>query len=217
MKKRPPTGNFDLLAPLYDFLAFLVYGRSIKGVQKALIKKISPGKKVLLVGGGTGWLIRELYEQVPPSDLFYVDASAKMIQMSRKVLKKLDPSFQQKVNLIQDQFENLVLPTDFDVVICFFFFDLFEKEAFAAVFDQLDNCLKKGGSFLVADFFIGKGKNWQRLLVRAMYAFFRVFSQLKNRSLPPVQMAFEEKTYRLIFQKSYFKGFIKGFHWEKTG
>ena len=47
--------GWDRIARIYDRLARLVYGRQIVRAQVDLLEHISPGSRVLIVGGGTGW------------------------------------------------------------------------------------------------------------------------------------------------------------------
>ena len=47
--------GFNSIAPVYDALATLVFGRSIRNAQLCFLGDIGYRGKVLILGGGTGW------------------------------------------------------------------------------------------------------------------------------------------------------------------
>ena len=77
-----PKG-FDLIAPYYDSLARLVFGDSIRHCQLEYLDKIPPGAQVLILGGGTGWLLGELMKINPSCRVWYLESSIKMLEMTK--------------------------------------------------------------------------------------------------------------------------------------
>ncbi|MEZ4686196.1 MAG: hypothetical protein R3B47_09055 [Bacteroidia bacterium] len=55
--------SFNRLAPVYDFLASLVFGNRIRQAQRWLLDFIPEGSSILILGGGTGWILEELAEK----------------------------------------------------------------------------------------------------------------------------------------------------------
>jgi ubiquinone/menaquinone biosynthesis C-methylase UbiE len=54
--------NFDFIAPYYDFLSKLIFGKRLRIAQTSLLSKIPRHQRILLVGGGTGWILPELLQ-----------------------------------------------------------------------------------------------------------------------------------------------------------
>jgi len=166
----PPDSGFDRIAWMYDFLAFLVFGRALKNAQKALLPKIPKNSRILIIGGGSGWLLRKIALQCQPRHVLYVEASAQMLQRSRSQVQSLGKESPVEFRLGN---ETVIQPSDeVDVVICPFFLDLFTTERLRnSILPRLTQSLAAGGIFLVTDF-IPSAAPFHRLLIRTMYWFF---------------------------------------------
>ena len=79
------AANYNNSAWFYDRLSRVIYGRAIIRSQVYLLGHIPAGSRVLIAGGGTGWILEEL-ARLQPSGLkiTYVEISAKMMALSRK-------------------------------------------------------------------------------------------------------------------------------------
>src|SRR5580692_1554130 len=77
--------NYDPIAGSYAFLSRLVFGQAEVNAQVELLRYIGPGSRVLIVGGGTGWILEKL-AAIHPSGLriTYVESSANMIALTKK-------------------------------------------------------------------------------------------------------------------------------------
>ena len=78
--------NYNKIAPVYDLLSRLVFGGAIVNAQRLLLPGLPRGQyRVLIVGGGTGWILDELGKQRPQGiTVDYVEVSEKMISISKK-------------------------------------------------------------------------------------------------------------------------------------
>ena len=76
--------NFDSVAGYYDKLSILVFGTAMRRAQTAHLHDIPLGRNVLILGGGTGWLLSELSAVNPTCKVWYIDASSKMISLSKR-------------------------------------------------------------------------------------------------------------------------------------
>jgi spermidine synthase len=79
------AANYNNSAWFYDSLARLVYGKALVNAQVYLLKHITENAKVLIVGGGTGWILDEL-TRIHPSGLqiTYVEIAPNMMALSKK-------------------------------------------------------------------------------------------------------------------------------------
>lgn len=199
--------NYDRVASLYDRLSRLVFHRSQVDAQVSLLPYIPAGSQVLIVGGGTGWIL----EQLPPQGLqvTYVEISANMIALSKK--RNLH---QNNVVFIHLPIESFVAEHDFDVILTPFLFDNFAPERAVPVFNQLHHLLRKNGLWLFTDF--EKSRWWHQLLLRTMYTFFRLVAAVEAKSLYDMATCFRDAHYEQVHKAAYYLGFIQSIAYRKT-
>ena len=197
------AANYDNSAWFYDRLARLVYGRSLVNAQVYLLQRIPANAKVLIAGGGTGWILEEL-TRIHPSGLkiTYVDVSANMINLA----KQRDCG-NNEVTFINGAIENTHLPNDFDVVLTPFLLDNFLEENMTRIFHSIDLLLKKNGTWLNASF-QSTGKWWQSVLLHTMFIFFKVICGIEASKLPQINKCFADNNYKPAEQKGFFGDFI---------
>src|SRR3569833_2127388 len=107
------AANYNNSAWFYDKLSRLIYGGALIKAQVYLLDNIPAGSKILIAGGGTGWILEEIAKLYPSGlKINYVEVSAKMIALSRKRI-----SGENNVDFINAPVEDVPLPTDYDVVI----------------------------------------------------------------------------------------------------
>ena len=191
--------DFDRIATFYDRLAGLVFGKAIQRSQAYFLRKIMPGSQVLILGGGSGHILDALDQLGIQMQVVYIERSAKMLQLSRGRLlsRRLSVSFIHGTGAD-------IPPRKFDVVITAFFLDVFEEKGLSRVMKTIDGQLKFGGKWLQTDF-VNTSSLWQRALVKCMYLFFRVFTNLEGSKLinfSPLfaQLGFEKEASRYFFK-----------------
>lgn len=205
--------NYDKVARQYDWLSKLVFYRSLENAQLSLLKFIPAGSRVLIAGGGTGWILERI-SQLHHNGLFitYVEISGTMILLSQKRNIK-----ENSVEFVHLPIEDFTPEQDYDVIITPFLFDNFIPERAQPIFWQLHDALKKGGLWLFADFYYDKEKSrwWQRLLLKTMYTFFRLFCNIEADSLFDMSSCFEQGKYTAIHKRFYYFGFIQSIAYSK--
>jgi len=205
------AANYNNSAWFYDHLSRLIYGNAIIRSQIYLLSHISANRNILIVGGGTGWILEEITRTHPPGlNITYVEMSARMMALSHK--RDIGGN---SVIFINDAIENVKHQTVYDVVLTPFLFDNFTEQTLQKVFDHIHNYLKSGGIWLNTDFHL-TGKWWQKLLLRSMFIFFRLICDIEASKLPGIQQCFEHFGYISIDQKSFFGDFIVSTAYSKT-
>lgn len=170
------VNDFDSIAWSYDFIARLVFGRSIKKSQLRYLNLVTPHSRVLVLGGGTGWILSALDSLQTAMHITYIDASGNMIKAS----KKREPFKHLKVQYIQGTQADIP-DGAFDVVITNYFLDVFNKDQLPEVIKTIDGAIAKEGIWIVTDF-VNAGW-WQNMLVKTMYIFFRWVTNLSGSQL----------------------------------
>jgi ubiquinone/menaquinone biosynthesis C-methylase UbiE len=193
--------NFDSVARYYDLLARIVFGNSIVKSQVHFLDLIKPSSNVLILGGGTGWILDELKRKGKTINVWYIEMSDEMISRARK---KNDSSL--NVHFIHGSESDIPHDVLFDVVITNFFLDLFKHDKLKNVIDTIHFSLKPDGIWFVSDFV--NGKWWHKILLWIMYRFFKLTASINASELPQW-----EKLMTLtgceMYSHSFFNRFIK--------
>jgi ubiquinone/menaquinone biosynthesis C-methylase UbiE len=196
--------DFNAIAPFYDWLSTLIFGQKLKQAQIESLQFIQPNSTILIAGGGTGWILEEIAKVFPSGlSITYLDKSSKMIALSRK--RNVGSN---KVDFINITIEETPSALErYDVIITPFFLDCFSQTTFQSVFKKLGDSLKINGLWLNIDFHLsGQSLFWQKILIRLMYAFFRISSHIEAARLPNIDATFSN--YILIDKKTYGSNFI---------
>ena len=197
------SANYNNSAWFYDGLARLVYGRALINAQVYLLHQIPAYSNVLIVGGGTGWILEELTRIHPKGlSITYVEVAPAMMALSKK-----RNTGDNKVTFINDAIENVALTADFDVVVTPFLFDNFVEENLHKVFNSINILLKKDGLWLNCDFQL-TGKWWQWVMLKSMFIFFRLICNIEASKLPRIRECFEREGFTAIAQRNFFGDFI---------
>jgi ubiquinone/menaquinone biosynthesis C-methylase UbiE len=197
------AANYNNSAWFYDSLARLVYGRALINAQVYLLQFVPPNANILIVGGGTGRILEELTRLHPSGlSITYVEVAVNMMSRSRK--RNIGTN---QVNFVTNAIEDVTLPTSFDVIITPFLFDNFTEQTLQKVFKHLHPQLKPGGLWLNTDFQL-TGKWWQNVLLKTMFAFFKLLCNIEASALPDIENQFAQNNYSVIAQRNFFGDFI---------
>lgn len=198
--------NFNAIAPFYDRLVNIMYQSKLNTAKTRFLDQLHPNQSILVLGGGTGWLLEQLNALHIPLQVTYVEPSSKMIAYAMK----------RTISNIEVQFEEKYFDTSFereekyDVVFTNFFLDLFEGVELNHLIQHISSLLKKEGKWIVTDFYLGKKKSWRkRLLLWLMYRFFSLFSSLKTKKLEDFKTRIEEHGCIQMEEHFYMQQFIQ--------
>lgn len=192
--------GFDRIAWFYDPLARLVFGRYIMESQTHFLDRIPPGSSVLIVGGGTGRILNELFARTSNCEVWYVEVSEKMLRKARRC------GTSGKVHFIHGSWKNLPMHK-FDVVVTNYFLDLFSDRTLKRVIQVISNELSAGGIWLVTDF--TRSRKWHAAMLVVMYSFFRVLCEIEASTLPAWEEAISHAGFRPAGNKVAYGGFMK--------
>ncbi len=199
------AANFNLIAPVYDMLSSMVYGNNLIEAKKAFLDQIPEHGWVLLMGGGTGNILNQIFEKKPGIHIDFVDSSAGMIRLAKKHLKK---EYHNRINFICGDHHAIPTQKSYDVVTSFFVIDCFQQKEALEFAKAITDGLKEEGRWLFADFFYTE--QWlQRWLIAFMYRCFKIVSNISARRLPDYDALFESEHFKMISEKSFLSGLIR--------
>lgn len=171
--------DFNFVAPFYDPLSRLVFGGSLIQSQCHFLSEIQEQSSVLIIGGGTG----KILEFLSCKEVMYLEKSSRMIARAKRRRTKAAVTFEEQDVL------NYRSDRCFDVILCPFVLDCFGAPCLMQVLSFCRDNLRENGSLIVTDF-RKNGKN--EALIRTMYAFFRIASNIEATSLHPLERQIEE-------------------------
>lgn len=211
---------FDRVASIYDELASLVFGKSIREAQRCFLTEIKEGSQVLIIGGGTGWILQDL-SRLKNCSITYLEASPAMLKMAKQRYLILQSEFaSQKTEVIFVQGSVSALPSTatFGVIMSFFLLDVYPNPEARVLMKTLNALLLSRGLWLYADF--EKSENpiaraWQLPFLWLMYRFFQITTNLKNNRLPDLKRLFSELELRLVNQHGFYHNFIRSAVYQK--
>ncbi|RYF73300.1 MAG: class I SAM-dependent methyltransferase [Cytophagaceae bacterium] len=162
--------TFDSVAPFYDLLARLAFGRSLIRAQQWGIEQVRSGGRVLMLGGGTGVTLLNLLARQPDS-ILYVEASAAMVARARQRTQPGAP-----ITFVVGTEVDISTTELFDCILLPFVLDIYPAETLQTqMLPRLLSCLKPDGQLIVTDFAHPEAY-WQRAYMWLMLRFFRIIA-----------------------------------------
>ena len=202
--------NFDIIAPIYDFLAKLVFGKALIHSQTYFLSQVKAGSQILIIGGGTGKVLDYFNSLSSPLSIVYVEKSARMLDLA----KKRGPFVNMEIRYVHGD-ERSVPPDKYDVIFTAFFLDVFIEKHLVGVIRLLNGSLKKNGKWLVTDF-VNTSIFWQKWLVRLMYWFFKTTTNLESNTLLDFDIFLIHSGLKRISYKGFYFNMMQSAVYEKT-
>jgi SAM-dependent methyltransferase len=202
MNNRSING-YNLLAPFYDDLAALIFGKSLFDAQIFFFKEIPPQSYILVLGGGSGWFLPELFKRRPDIRVCYIDASEKMIRLAQH--RKILPH---QIHFIRGTEALIPQGEKFDVVILNFYVDGFNEDELPRILNTISESMKPGALWFLTDF-MDTGKRSHRLLMWITHLFFKILIHHPNRKLVTWWKVFEQAGFKVIKERTWSRGLIR--------
>lgn len=166
---------------------------------------------MLIVGGGTGWLLEPLLTGGRAGHIFYLETSARMLaRASRRVLDS--PLLGTVEFRLGDEY---TLPPGMkvDVIITPFVLDLFTAQSLRTrMLPRLKQALKPGGQWIITDF-VCSAVGWRKTLIQLMIGFFRLTATIETHQLEDWQSLMTETGLRLLERQPQANGLVSAEIW----
>jgi len=206
------ANNYDPIAAYYDLVHRLFYGRAEINAQVELLSFIKPGDRLLIVGGGTGWILEKIAALYRSGlAITYIESSSAMMALSRK-----RDCGQNRVEFVEGSVEGgsveqCITTVRYDCILTGFFFDNFASDQARRIVGELAPRLVAGGFWLFTDFYYqkGKGRWWQLFLLKLMYASARLIVKVEGGELTDMEPIFEGAGFEEVYAAFYYGRFIK--------
>jgi ubiquinone/menaquinone biosynthesis C-methylase UbiE len=195
--------RFNRIAIVYDLLAKIVFGKSMRWAQTFFLGSISDQSNVLIIGGGTGWIARDLLSVKPSAHIVYIDASDKMLASAKQRLR----AYPENIQFIHGTQDDIPEDSEFGTIITNFYVDLFPPDVLNIHIKRIGSHLKADGKWIVTDFV--SDRNWHRFLLWVMYRFFKTTAAIHARVLPDWQQLMKTNNFVVIETREFYRGFIR--------
>lgn len=210
---RARRNNFDLLAPVYDELAAVAFGKAARLAQTQLLAQLRDAQRALVLGGGTGWFLLELLRETAVQSVLYVEKSGNMLARSRALIAREAPAWLSRVEFRLGTDESLsAADGPFDLVVTNFFLGQFNDASCSKLIERLAAQLDEQGRWLFVDLHTPE-LGWERiaakLLYKAVYTFAAVTSQVEARRPPHYQATFDRLRFRRLCEQTFNRALIR--------
>jgi ubiquinone/menaquinone biosynthesis C-methylase UbiE len=201
--------SYDKIAKQYDFLSRLVFVKSQIKAQTDQLHYLVNCNSLLIVGGGTGWILKDLNTLARPIKIVFVEMSIAMITLAKKV------ETHHQIEFVHDDIEMYKTEAVFDAVLTPFLFDNFDLAKAEKVFSNIDKLLVKNGLWLFVDFYVDeRAALWKKAILKTMHLFFKWINVVHVAELIDVSPFFNSN-YSVIKEDFYYGKFIKAVVYRK--
>ena len=201
-KKRVAKG-FSILAPIYDHLAELIFGNAILESQTSFISRIASQSTILILGGGTGRILRKLDDLGVPLKIDYVEISQGMINRAKK-----NNLINLEIRFLTEKPSNC---EQYDVVFAAFYFDVLTNNELIQEIREIRYLIAPDGMVILTDFQVtgnAFSRVWQKSITTIMYLFFRLVTGMNTMKLHNFQIFLASENFKTVDEKLFFGGFI---------
>ena len=183
--------NCDWIAPHYWWIEKLGMGRTLERRRGWFLPRLKNARRALVLGDGDGRFLRELVRQNLAVHADYVDLSSRMLELARRKAG-LDRVIYNRADARALEFAQ----GEYDLIATHFFFDCFGQHELEALISRIAAAATPGARWVVSEFCTTSIP--ARLLVRALYLFFRITAGLRNQSLADHRPILIAHGFRLI-------------------
>ena len=195
-----PPMSFDRLAPFYRSLELLTAGNRLQCCRVAYLDQVADARKALIVGEGPGRFLVEFRKRNRQANVTCVDASAGMLMRAQRRLNDHGLSAPAVRFARADILDWEPTEIDYDLIVTHFFLDCFCPSELELIARRLASITRPNARWLVADFRQpagGLARLRARLIVGALYWFFRWATALSAQHLTPPDPFLAQNGFRL--------------------
>jgi SAM-dependent methyltransferase len=193
--------NCDRIARWYRWLEYAAFGGTLRRRREAFLFELGNPQKVLVLGDGDGRFLQLFTALYPEASVDAVDVSARMIELSKARVATDHVTFH-RADARSFDFQ------EYDLAVAHFFFDCFEPDELQSLLSRI-----RTNSWLVSEF---RNTRWSPPILRALYFFFRLTTDLRVTSLPDHSALLSTLGYTIAQQQLALGGLLVSELWTRT-
>lgn len=212
--------SFDRFAPHYRYFESLALGDALQQVRIACLPHISSPHHALIIGEGNGRFLQQFVRQFPAARVSCVEASARMIELARERLLRIDRRAGENVEFVHADIREIDLPASaYDLIVTHFVLDCFLEDDVARVVSQISRAAMNNAQWLLADFCVPVGaiaSRRARFWLKIMYRFFRMVAAVEAHELVDPSRFLCDERFALVSQQLRQYRMLKSQLWRRT-
>jgi len=206
------SANFNRIARAYRWMEYASFGHALERCRFALVPRSSSVQHALVLGDGDGRFLQRLLLENTGVQVDAVDASPAMLRL---LTERCGSS---RVTAHCADALGFTPPhKEYDCIATHFFLDCLTSEECAGLAMRLREYLVPGGSWVVSEFRVPRGvlRLPGALLIRAMYAGFRVLTGLRPQQLPLYETALRGAGFDVAEERIFLRGLLVAQAWRR--
>lgn len=212
--------NFDLLAPHYRWMEFVLAGNKLQRCRTAFLDSVGSVRRILIVGEGNGRFLAECRRKLKNAQIMCLDASSRMIRLARRRVEGQRLS-QRDIQFVHtDLFEWTPPSRPFDLVVTHFVLDCFGSAQLRRAIELLATVTTVDAQWLIADFQVPPA-GFLRYRAEAihwlMYSFFRTVTGLSAHRMTCPDQTLMKNGFALRERRESEWGLLHTDHWTRVG
>jgi SAM-dependent methyltransferase len=200
--------NCDRIAPHYWWIEMLGMGRTLERRRSWFLPRLKNARRALVLGDGDGRFLRELLQENPVVHADYVDLSSRMLESARR-----KSGVDRVVYRHADARDAEFAAGEYDLIATHFFFDCFGSQELEPLITRIGAAATPGARWVVSEFCTHSVP--ARLLVRALYRFFRITTGLTTQTLADHRPMLRDQGFRLVDVSQSRGGLVVSELWER--
>jgi ubiquinone/menaquinone biosynthesis C-methylase UbiE len=211
--------SFDVLAPHYRWMEFVLAGDKLQRCRTAFLDRVTDARDVLILGEGHGRFLVECRRRLPKAQITCVDASSSMLKVARAQLERTGAGIQNISFVHADILKWEPDNTKYDLLVTHFFLDCFRCDQLGQVIERLAHAAHLRASWLLADFQTpasGLSALRARLILKTMYLFFRFVTRMPAKSLTSPDPFIQAAGFKLRQRNVREWGLLRADHWIRS-
>jgi ubiquinone/menaquinone biosynthesis C-methylase UbiE len=214
----PVTIDCDLIAPWYESVEHLCFGRALERRRNAFLGDLADASRAISCGEGDGRFMTALLDCNPRVEVTAVDASRKMTDIGNRRFQRMNPEFGLRANYVCADIGTFDPPQLYDLIAAHFFLDCFSTDGAARVIQRLASWATPRARWIVSEFAqpaSPAGQIWSGAIIRSLYAAFRLTTGLRITRLPDYRPALASQGFELRKVEAALGGLLISELWER--
>lgn len=199
--------NCDRIARFYRWLEYAAFGKALERRRFEFLSEISGARRALVLGDGDGRFLAR-FRAVSQASIDCLDSSAKMLALARSRAGAERICYRHA-----DALRMRLAPSSYDLIATHFFLDCFGADDLERLMDRISPAAEPEAVWVISEF---REPRWASPLLAAMYLFFWLTANLKNRSLVDHRPLLERRGFRLMSAKTSHAGLLVSELWQRS-
>lgn len=218
MERKNSIGRgYDKVASFYDAVVALTFGDRIFKLKSTVIAQLPPRVTCLIIGGGSGAILKPLITNQTVQSFYYAELSIKMMKRCQALVN--EKGWSKKIEYADDW--KSFKTSSFDYIFLPFVLDHYTRPQIEELLPQLQQNMHDTSEIVFFDFnqetaYGYEPSWWKKWSLSFLYAFFKLIGGTNTNQLPPFNDIFQSEGFETIERKTIINGWIQAVRLRKS-